>query len=65
MRGGPLHICFHTDFLLGLFDPEDGGDKFLRNVCQSTFNGLQVIMSQKTEFSIAVADITSKATLAV
>jgi hypothetical protein len=26
-------ICFHAGFLLGLFfDPEDGGDMFLRNV---------------------------------
>jgi hypothetical protein len=26
--------CFLTDFLLGLFfDPEDGGDIFLRNIC--------------------------------
>jgi hypothetical protein len=26
--------CFHADFLLGLFfDPEDGGDMFLRNLC--------------------------------
>jgi hypothetical protein len=23
---------FHTGILLGLFDPEDGGDMFLRNV---------------------------------
>jgi hypothetical protein len=28
-----LATCFHADFLLGLFfDPEDGGDIFLRNV---------------------------------
>jgi hypothetical protein len=28
-----LAICFHADFLLSLFfDPEDGGDIFLRNV---------------------------------
>jgi hypothetical protein len=26
--------CFHAGFLLGLFfDPEDGGNMFLRNVC--------------------------------
>jgi hypothetical protein len=28
-----LAICFHTGFLLGLFfNPEDSGNKFLRNV---------------------------------
>jgi hypothetical protein len=27
-----LAICFHAGFLLGLFDPEDGGGMFLRNV---------------------------------
>jgi hypothetical protein len=27
-----LATCFHADILLGLFDPEDGGDIFLRNV---------------------------------
>jgi hypothetical protein len=28
-----LATCFHDGFLLGLFfDPEDGGDMFLRNV---------------------------------
>jgi hypothetical protein len=32
--GGPLlTICFHDDFFFGiLFDTEDGGDMFLRNV---------------------------------
>jgi hypothetical protein len=25
-------LCFHADFLLGLFYPEDRGDMFLRNV---------------------------------
>jgi hypothetical protein len=33
----PLKVnrrCFHAVFLLSLFfDPEDGGDMFLRNVC--------------------------------
>lgn len=24
--------CFHASNLLGLFDPEDGGDMFLRNI---------------------------------
>jgi hypothetical protein len=28
-----LAICVHAGFLLGIsFDPEDGGDMFLRNV---------------------------------
>jgi hypothetical protein len=27
-----LATCFHAGNLLGLFDPEDGGDNFLRNV---------------------------------
>jgi hypothetical protein len=28
-----LVACFHAGFLLGLFfDPEDGGDMFLRNI---------------------------------
>jgi hypothetical protein len=28
-----LATCFHAGFLLGLFfDPEDGGDMFIRNV---------------------------------
>jgi hypothetical protein len=27
-----LASCFHAGVLLGLFDPEDGGDMFLRNV---------------------------------
>jgi hypothetical protein len=28
----PCAICFHSGILLGLFDPEGGGDIFLRNV---------------------------------
>jgi hypothetical protein len=28
----PCGTCFHTGTLLGLFDPEDGDDMFLRNV---------------------------------
>jgi hypothetical protein len=27
-----LATCFHAGFLIGLFDLEDGGDMFLRNV---------------------------------
>jgi hypothetical protein len=27
-----LATCFHAGILLGLFDPEDGDDTFLRNV---------------------------------
>jgi hypothetical protein len=31
--GSLLATCFHAGFLLGLFfDPENGGDMFLRNV---------------------------------
>jgi hypothetical protein len=26
-------VCFHGVRVLGLFDPEDGSDIFLRNVC--------------------------------
>jgi hypothetical protein len=41
-----LVTCFHTGFLLGLsFDPENGGNMFLRNV-GLTFNGLHGIISQ-------------------
>jgi hypothetical protein len=33
ISGALLATCFHASFLLGLFfDPEDGGDMFLRNV---------------------------------
>jgi hypothetical protein len=40
-----LATCFQADFLLGLFfDPEDGGDMFLRNV-GLTFNGLHGVMN--------------------
>jgi hypothetical protein len=28
---GRVATCFHAGILLGLFDPEDGGDMFLRN----------------------------------
>jgi hypothetical protein len=28
-----LATCFHNGILLYLFDPEDGGDMLLRNVC--------------------------------
>jgi hypothetical protein len=39
--------CFHVDFLLGLFfDPEDGDDMFLRNVCYYRFNGLHCVISK-------------------
>jgi hypothetical protein len=32
-RNQLLATCFHAGFLLGLFfDPEDGGDMFLRNI---------------------------------
>jgi hypothetical protein len=32
-EGALLATCFHAGFLLGLFfDPEDGGNMFLRNV---------------------------------
>jgi hypothetical protein len=42
--------CFHAGFLLGLFfDPEDGGDMFLRNV-RMTFNGLHGVISQNMVF---------------
>jgi hypothetical protein len=29
---GNVSSCFHAGILLGLFDPEDGGDMFLPNV---------------------------------
>jgi hypothetical protein len=34
-RAALLSTCFHAGFLFGLFfDPEDGGDIILRNVCK-------------------------------
>jgi hypothetical protein len=42
-------------FLLGLFmDPEDGSDVFAQNFVL-TFNGLDGIISQKTELFISIA----------
>jgi hypothetical protein len=41
---------FHSGFLFGLyFDPEDGGNMFLRNMLN--FNGLHDILSQKMPLS--------------
>jgi hypothetical protein len=54
-----LHLQHSSaGFLLGLFfDPEDGGNMFIRNVCLlSTLHG---IISQKTEPSITIAERTS------
>jgi hypothetical protein len=31
-RWSQLATCFHPGIMLGLFDSEDGGDMFLRNV---------------------------------
>jgi hypothetical protein len=43
-----------ANFLLGLlFDPEDGGDMFLRNV-SSLLNGLHGVIFQKTELFITM-----------
>jgi hypothetical protein len=33
LKTNRLATCFHAGLLLGLFDPEDGGDMFLRKVC--------------------------------
>jgi hypothetical protein len=30
--------CFHAGILLGLSDPQDGGDKYLRKVTQLLFH---------------------------
>jgi hypothetical protein len=50
--------------LLGLFfDPEDGGDIFLRNI-GLTFNGLHGVISPKIELFITTAVRTSNPTQA-
>jgi hypothetical protein len=51
----------HANFLIGLFfDPEYGGEMFLRRL---TFNGLYGVMSQKTELFIITAVRISNPTL--
>jgi hypothetical protein len=55
-----LATCFHAGFLLVFFfEPEDGGDIFLRNVDELTFNGLHGVISQKIELFIPTAVRTS------
>jgi hypothetical protein len=44
--------------LVLLFNPDDGGDMFLRNGV--IFNGLHVVMSQKLKFFIAPAARTTE-----
>jgi hypothetical protein len=47
-----LTICFHSDYLLGLFfDPERGGDTFVRNVSW-LFNGLHSIIFHEIQLLI-------------
>jgi hypothetical protein len=48
-----LATCYRPVILLGLFDPEDGGDIFLRNV--SWLNGLYGVISQKIVLFITTA----------
>jgi hypothetical protein len=61
--GGKVFTCFHAGILLSLFfDPEDGGDMFLRNF-GFTFNGLQGVISQKLILLITTAVKTSNPTL--
>jgi hypothetical protein len=44
-----MWYLLHVGILLGLFfDPEDGGDTYLKNH-QLTYSGLHSIISQKTE----------------
>jgi hypothetical protein len=46
-------MCLLAGFLLGLFfDPEDGGDMFLLNVC---FTGLHGVISQKMILFMTIA----------
>jgi hypothetical protein len=53
-----LTTCFHATILLSLFEPEDGGDMSLRNVCY----GLHGVISQKTVLFITTVVRTSNIT---
>jgi hypothetical protein len=44
-RESRLATCFHAGILLGLFDPEDGGDVSPKR--RLTFNGLHGVISPK------------------
>jgi hypothetical protein len=46
-------LLFAFTLLLGLFDPEDGAERFLRNV---PFNALQDVISRKIELFITTAE---------
>jgi hypothetical protein len=50
-----LTTCFHAGIVFGLFyEPEDGGDTFLRNV--GSFNGEDSVISQKKVlFTVSVS----------
>jgi hypothetical protein len=58
-----MFSLFHAVFLLGsvFFDPEDGGDIFLRNVSW-VFNGLHCVVSGKIEIFITTSVKTSSPT---
>jgi hypothetical protein len=61
-RESRWQTCLHSGILIGLFDPEDGGDTLFRKCGRLTFKGLQGVISQMIAFFVTAAVIISNHT---